>query len=65
MKHISSRAAIVLGALWVALLPAAGQDNVYVDPDSGQKVWANPNTGETPAQFERTAMTVHLCPINH
>src|SRR5437870_2942435 len=28
-----------------------GQENMVVDPQSGQKVWANPNTGESPEQF--------------
>ena len=40
-------------ALFISPSVRAAQDNapVFVDPDSGQKVRANTNTGETPEQF--------------
>ena len=40
-----------LAALMLTPVMSHGQE--YVDPDSGQKVWSNPNTGETPEQFAK------------
>ena len=52
--HINRTALCFLAfALLGSIGSGQDQPNIFIDRDSGQKVWANPNTGETPEEFAK------------